>query len=507
MSALVFSCGFDAFGAAGNVNAAGVMAGDWSVSGSAIAIVAPLSSTGYAAQVGISTNITGMLPSSLTRVAGSLRFQINSGNAVVGMWQFRNGTTAAFTLVFNGTSGAIELRTGTHIGTLLNSGGSISLGTTHVLSFDITIGSSGAYAVYLDGNGTALFAGTGNTGNAQASVNQTRIGAPAGVVVDMTYDDLALFDPADPAYNASVLTSNVVVETSFPNGDAQTQFTNDGNVVWPSGIAANGVYSTVAATISVTANSLFLLKVTPAANCTINSVSLLPGGTNSLAKTRGVVYSDSGGSPGSLLSSGTEIIGVTNGATQTLPLTTPQALAAGTPVWIGFITDSSLTLRQVDTTTALGRRIANTYTSGAPASAGAMTAGQSTLFLWGDCTGAAANAVSVMLNPPLGTAASQVRSATVGQEDLYTFPPLVTTPSTIYGAAVKGFVAKSDSGARTVSLHMKSGASDSTGSAPNQAMSTTNQWQRSFFDLDPATGLPWTQTTLNAARSGVSVAS
>jgi len=116
-------------------------------------------------------------------------------------------------------------------------------------------------------------------------------------------------------------------------------------------------------------------------------------------------------------------------------------------------------------------------------------------------------AASEALNPPLGTVAAQIHSATVAQEDLYTFPALVTTPSTIYGVAIKAFVAKSDSGARTVSLNMKSGSSDSTGSSAGQAMSTTNQWQRSFFDVDPATGVAWTRAGLNAASSGVSVAS
>jgi hypothetical protein len=136
-----------------------------------------------------------------------------------------------------------------------------------------------------------------------------------------------------------------------------------------------------------------------------------------------------------------------------------------------------------------------------------MTAGQATWEIWGNCTGAASNYASEMLNPPLGTAQSQIHSATVAQEDLYKFPALLTTPSTIYGCAVKGFVSKSDSGARTVSFNTKSGGSDSAGSAPSQAMSTTNQWQRSYFDVDPATGVAWTRAGLNAASSGVSVAS
>jgi len=316
-----------------------------------------------------------------------------------------------------------------------------------------------------------------------------------------------LFNPADAAYNSGVLTSSVVVETSFPSGDAQKQFTNDGNVVWPAGITAAGVYSVTGTTNAPGANQLFLVKITPAVACTLNSVSIIPRATSAGAKYRGVAYADSSGAPGSLLTSGTEVVGATSGTTITGVLTTPQSLVAGTSYWIGYITDTSVVLAQVDATTNLGRKIANTYTSGAPGSAGAMTTGQATWQIWGNCTGAAVNWASEALNPPLGTVAAQIHSATVAQEDLYTFPALVTTPSTIYGVAIKAFVAKSDSGARTVSLNMKSGSSDSTGSSAGQAMSTTNQWQRSFFDVDPATGVAWTRAGLNAASSGVSVAS
>jgi len=504
MTALVFCDGFDKYGPAGNQNGASAMTGDWSVAGSP-AIVAPLSATGYAVQFAASADtLTGTLPSSLPRVAGSFRFQINTSGSSGLRFGLRNGATAAFTILVNQTTGAVELHTGTSGGALLATGGAVALNATHVISFDISIGASAAYAVFLDG--ASLYAGTGNTGNAQTSVNTLSIIGTTGGIF-FTIDDIALFNPADAAYNASVLTSNVVVETSFPSGDAQKQFTNDGNVVWPAGIAAGGVYSATTTTNAPGANQLFLVKITPAIAATLNSVSIIPRATSAAAKYRAVAYADSSGAPGALLSSGTEVIGATSGTTITGALTSAQSLAAGTSYWIGYITDTSVVLAQVDNTTALGRKIAATYTSGAPGTAGAMTTGQATWQIWGNCTGAAVNWASEALNPPLGTAASQVHSATVAQEDLYAFPALATTPSAIYGVAVKGFLAKSDSGARTVSLNMKSGSSDSTGSASGQAMSTTNQWQRSFFDVDPGTGAAWTQSGLNAASSGVSVAS
>jgi hypothetical protein len=189
-------------------------------------------------------------------------------------------------------------------------------------------------------------------------------------------------------------------------------------------------------------------------------------------------------------------------------LVTPQTVTAGQSYWMGLITDTSVVLQQYDATTNLGQKKANTYTSGAPAGPlSGMTTGQPTWLIWGNCTGSAANWAAVGRNPPLGTAASQTHSSTVGQEDLFTFPALSTNPSTIFGMAVKGFVSKSDAGARTASFNVKSAATDTTGSSPSQGLATTSQWQASYFDTDPATGVAWTLSGANAAKGGVSVAS
>lgn len=513
MPALIFCDGFDKYGPPGNQNYRSVLAGEWAFfGGSTISddIVAGLSSPGYAFRFkggGTAGFGTPQLPA-LTRIVTSFRFRndeivsTQSGLKAI----FYNGANPVFTVLSRPNTGAIELRTGLSTGTLLNSGGAIALNTTHVLAFDVTIGAAAAYAVYLDG--VLLFSGTGNTGNGQSSVNIINFVATATDPM-FTLDDFAIFDPTHAAYNSSVLTQSVVVETQFPISDSQTQFTNDSNVVWPAGTASNGLFTVVSsgAQSAPGANQVFLLKVTPIVNCTISSVSLIPGVGNGAAKHRAVIYSDSGGSPSALLSSGTEVVGAVSGVTLTGALTTPQALTAGTSYWIGFIGDTSVALRQVDSTTALGQRKANTYTVGAPASLSGMTTGQATWWMWGNCFGATANFGTVGMNPPLGTSAAQTRSGTVGAEDLFGFPAAVTNPATIYGVAVKGLVAKTDTGSRTVSFNTKSVAADSTGSAPSQALATSSQWQRSSFDLDPATSAAWTTSGINNAKSGVSIAS
>jgi len=500
-SPFIFTDGFDVYGPPGVTP---VLTTQWtSIAGTnAPTIVAGLSFSGYAARLFNNGSMSKTFGASYSRIVGSIRFQCNlAGLAII---SFLNGASNAFSFTFE-TTGVINLRTGTAAGAIVAGGGAILANSTHVLQFDITVGASGAYTVNLDG--VLLYSGIGNTGNSQTSVNTITPNIGASSSQNLILDDLILIDPTQAGYNSAILAANAVIETQFVSGDNQTQFTNDGNVVSLAGIAAKGVYRT-ATGASGSANLLNLLKITPDADCTLNSISFMASISAAAAKIKGVAYTDSAGSPGSRLSDGTEVVGATANAVTTLPLATPQALTGGTSYWIGWYSDTLLTLYRVDATTNLAQTKANTYASGAPVGPlTGMTTGVATWFTWANCTGATVNFLSLNGSPPIGTAASQTHSSTVAQEDLFTFPALVTNPSTIFGVAVKGFISKSDAGARTVSFNSRSGASDVTGSAPSQSLATTSQWQGSYFDVDPATGLPWTTAGTNAAKAGVSVAS
>jgi len=512
MVALLLCDGFDKYGPSnsGNYSMISSLAGEWSF-GQTPTITGPLSTNGWAVSCGTSASLTGSFAPAVSRIVGSVRFLLPTGNNGTRIF-LQNGATVAWSIALIIGSPAITLYTGL-VATVITSGGILTGNTAHVLTFDVSIGAAAAYAVYLDG--ALLFSGTGNTGNGQTSVNTIALSTPstgAGV-----FDDLALFNPADPAYNSTVLTSGVVVETSFPSSDNQKQFTSDSNILCPVGMACPpGTYSLLNPTATNDtpgANQLVLIKVTPGGNCTINSISLVPQITGSTAKIRGVVYSDSSGVPSTLLSSGTEITGTALGVVLTLPLTTPQALTGGTSYWIGFITDTAWSTRMYDNTTNLGQRASNTYTSGAPSTAPAMVIFRPTWQVWGNCTGGAADWISENLNPPPNTLYggyqnySMVHSSTVSQQDLYGFPALVTPATVVYGSAVKGWISKSDTGLRTVSFNMKSGAVTGTGSAAGQTLGTSFQWQKSIFDTDPNTGAAWTVSNLNAAVSGITVAS
>ena len=489
--------GFDKYGTAGQN--AQTVTGEWATftGGS---VVAPLSAYGQAVQFALGNGPVSSPFASVSRIAGTIRVNcFLTGDATITL---RNGATAAFTIMLSAAAG-LRIRTGTSAGAVIASGGSYVAGTTVVISWDVSIGAAAAFAVYLDGS--VILSGTGNTGNGQSSVNTFAYLSNTNTT---QVDDLAVQDPTNGNYNSTILTQNAVVETQFPTGDTQTQFTHDSDVEIPVGIGLGlqSTYNIGSATSTPGANQIFLIKITSTLTRTLSSVIVSTRTTSATAKFKAVLYSDSAGSPNALLSDGVEVVGCTNGAFVLGLLATPTTIVAGTSYWIGFYIDTSIIISSYDNTaTALGQRKANTYTSGAPATLTGMTTGQGTYYMWGNCTGSPQNYRALNRLPSVNSGLSQVHSNTVGQEDLFSFAPLQTSPSAIYGGVVKAFMNKSDAGARTVNLNMKSGATDSTGSAPAQALSTTVTWQSSYFDTDPATGAAWTVSGVNNASSGYSV--
>jgi len=498
--AIIFMEGFDKYGGI-NTNLTSVLAilqaGDWTAAAGTPNIVAPLSATGNAlSYVGQNSSVTKTLSASYGRLIGGFRFSSNL-TPTLGL-QFYDGGTAQSAINVN-TSGNIVVRNGLFgSGTILStSTATVSANSTHYLEFDISFGNAASYQVWLDGV-SILGPSTGDT---TATANNTANGFAFIIGIASTpsviLDDIYIFDTTGSTNNAVLLTSPRV-ETTFPASDSAVQFALGAGI-----LGSNA--ARVTTTTAPAAGSLVLRRFTSSVACTINSITVMPGATSGTANYRGCIYADSGGTaPGTLMSSGTQVTGVTSGTAVTLPLTTPQTLAAGSQYWIGFINDTSVALQQTDAG-LLGYRAANTYASGAPGTAPAMTAGQASYLLWGNLTGiSGANYNEVNQQPPPG-AYSYVFDATVNHEDLYTFGALSATPGAVHAVAVKAYCQRSDSGAKTVSMRMKSGSTDSGGSATGQTPATTYGWLTSYFPTDPNTSAAWTGANLNAATAGFKV--
>ena len=494
--ALIFCEGFDKYGPA-NTNSTSVVAlltaGEWTTAtGSTFNVVAPLSSTGQAINLSGSTgNMAKTLPANYARLIGGIRFSATLTAQALPM-QLRDGATAQCSICVE-TTGVINLRTGLNSGTIIASGGAITASSTHYLEWDITIGAASAYQAWLDG--VSLFSGTGNTrgGTANNFANAIALGLPAG---NATFDDLYIFDSTGTTNNAPLLTSPRI-ETQFPNADGAVQFALGAGIL-------GSTVSRTAVNVSSAANQLRLRAVTPFTACTLSSISVLAATASGTVNLRPVVYSSNAGVPGSLLGSGSTVTGTTAATAKTMPLTSGVALSAGTQYFIGFMCDILVSTGFTGLSSATDDLIAtSTFASGAPGTAPAMSAAAGTV-TWGNVSGQS-NWATVDQNPTDG-ALSYLFDAVIGHEDLYAFPVLSAPPSAIYAVAVKASLAKSDAGAKTASVRLKSGSTDSAGTGGTAlAPGTSFGWMTSHYERDPNGNIAWTKTALDAAQAGVKV--
>jgi hypothetical protein len=498
--AIVLLEGFDKYGGVNtnSTNVGTLLNTEWtSVTLTTSQIVTPLSVTGQALFLGSANSVTKTLPANFARLIGGVR--ITSTLAAAAGVQFNDTATAQCGFVIN-TTGTITIRTGNAFsGTIIaTSTASVTANSIHYVEWDLTFSATGAYQIWLDG--VSVLSGTGNlrtTANnyANAFVLGTTTSGNA------TVDDCYLFDNTGTTSNAALLTSPRI-ETTFPSTDASVQFAVGASVLGTTVLRSTGVLSPVA-------NTFWVRPFTPTRACTLNSISVFPQATSGTINLRPIVYADSAGVPGTLMSGGSTVTGVTSGTVLTMPLTTPQSLTAGTQYWLGFMND--IQVASIFTTTdtlAQGRSATATFASGAPGTAPATTAGQATILVWGNITlSTPANFYETSLQPPLlpTTNWSYVNDSTVGHEDLYNMAALTTNPVNLYAVAHKVYWEKSDTGARTMSVRTRSGGTEvaTTAIAPG----TSYTWAAIYHDTDPATSLAWTLTGVNAAQAGYRIES
>jgi hypothetical protein len=257
----------------------------------------------------------------------------------------------------------------------------------------------------------------------------------------------------------------------------------------------------------MSSGQLYLRKFIAPVSGTLNSISIMPATTSSGANFKPAIYADNSGSPGTLLSTGSQVTGATALTAVTMPLTTPQSLTAGTNYWLGYVTDTTMSMQRDDNSsfaTNAGYSASVTYTSAPPSTAPSMSSGQSSVQLWGNVTGMTTNFSEVNEVPPGGDL-SCVTSSTVGAEDRYGFGSLSSTPSNIGGVKVSALLRKTDVGARTITVQLKSGGTEVTGSSQSPAVSYG--YFANYLDTDPNTSAAWTASGVNSVTAGTKVAS
>ena len=494
----IFFDGFDKYGdtnTGGSETAVLITQNEWTVVFGILSIVAPLSVSGYA--LSLSGYISKSLSANYSRIIGGVR--VNSPVTRKCGVVLMDGSTAQCTVGFDITTGYVTLWSGNFSSILYQSNVQITANTTHYLEWDVSIGPTATYSIWLDG--ALVHTGTANTqqsSNAYMNTVQLSINIAANFIVD----DFYLFS-ASGASNNSALLSNPRVETDYPIGDHQTQFTNIYNIV--------GYPMTNDSRTSIANNYMYLIPFTPNVACGLSAVHVLPTVSDTGAEFIPVLYSDLSGAPNSLLASGAISTGATSGLVTSFSMASTYNMSAGTQYWLGFIsTFTTLTLSLHDAGN-LSYRASAPLASGAPSTAPVMTANQPSIVLYGTCVNATTNWESVNQNPVLATSQYQsgtynlIEGVTVGTEDLYVFPAPSSSIVQIYSVAMKTNAKLSTAGSRSISLNILSGATNSQGSLGTQALSTSFNWYASYYDTDPNTGSAWLRSNLAAAYGGQSI--
>jgi hypothetical protein len=96
-----------------------------------------------------------------------------------------------------------------------------------------------------------------------------------------------------------------------------------------------------------------------------------------------------------------------------------------------------------------------------------------------------------------------VFSGTPNHQDLYDLGDLATTPSSILAVQSRMFAKKSDTGARSGQIWVKSGATEVGGT--DTTLGTSYGWLARVDTVDPNTGAPWTAAAVNALQVGPKV--
>lgn len=453
---------------------------------------------------GNTAGIRKTLPGNFARNIGGISAKPVTWGAAGESFQilFYDGTTVQFSLNLNAVSGTISARRGDGAATVIaTSVESAISGVTFELEWDITFhNSTGIIKVWLNGTLTSLNLTGQDTcataNNYHNGIALAHLGNTNGTKIH-DVDHFYTYCYTASGGSETPLLYAPIIETQFGTSDDTAQFNFGLGVLGKD-------YRTTTTTSAPGANQLVLAPVTADSSGNLDGVRIMPAATSAAAKFKAVLYADSAGVPGALTATGTEVVGCTSGTVLALPFAVGQAVVAGTQYWIGYITDTSVVIQQFDSTTNLGRKLANTYGSGAPNPAGAMTTGQPTWEIWGSLSGV--TTMFSQVNKKEASLNEYNTETTVGDKDLFNFPALSITPSAIAMVAHRVCALKSDGGARTIDLPAKSAATSSNGSLAAQSPSLSLSYLSSNFFVDPNTGVAWAAAGVNGAKGGYDIA-
>lgn len=481
-----------------------------SISGAVTLVAAASTAFGVGGAISISSAsaLTKAWASNEGTLFLSLRHKVASGSlASTGLFVQLSDVAGVQCSIRWNEDGSLTAYTGTTGGTLLGTATSaVGVGSWDSWQIKVVIhNTAGSIEVRKNGNATTPILNLsgvntrgGGTGNNYA--NKISVGVLTASNPHLL-DDFFLCSGSGAAPND--WTGDARAFTQAPNAAVQSQFSQSPSATtW-------GQLSTAASTNTGGAvNVLQWIKLTApySGTCSQIAMSLAAAITG---KLNCAIYDDNAGAPGNLLAQGTEKTNPAIGV-QTFTLGSTASVTKGASYWLAHWSNASTTSGVLNGTGAQTRMAAAlTYSATFPstgASASGLTTSAGGPYFAVDLTGI--SSASLVADTTQDGDTSYVYSATVGQEDLYSFPSLASmgiTPASFIGILPFGIVKKSDSGARTIDIRAKSGATDAQ-AATNASPSLSYGFLGGFLATDPATSAAWALTAVDALQVGPKVA-
>lgn len=432
-------------------------------------------------------------------------FSFFYGSTLSGSTQFEalriyDGSTVQCSISW-ATDGALRFYRG-DLSTLLGTySGAFAANSWVQMQIKVVINNTtGSFEVRKNGNTSDDFSLTGQNNRSSANNQANKANfykVNASPTNNLLVDDMAWYHSTSGApWNDWI--GDIRALQVMPNADSSVQFAGNSATI-------NQGQNTQTSTRSLATNTMFAFQsfVNPYV-CTVAKVTL-PLNASVTGHANLAIYdaTGAGGGPGSLITNGTATA-VTNPTLGNVDFVfgTPPTLALSTKYWLVLLQDATFVWKSDSSLSSLFNE-SRTYGSGFD-SPMALTANNNVPIIAALVVCNLSGNYSYVQELHEDGATTYVFDATVGHKDLYTAPALGVTPASIYGVSLRGYVAKSDAGARSAAMTMTSGSTVQDGSS--FALATTFQNLVMVQDVDPNTSAAWNAAGVNALKFGQKVA-
>lgn len=408
-----------------------------------------------------------------------------SGTTLGTYIQLSDGATNQCCIVFR-SDGAILLTSATPVGTVLATytGAVSAQNTWFAFEFEVVINNTtGSFAARKNGAASNDFSATSlNTRpGANNYANKLTVSMNAAVSAQQLDDFLWRSDTSGVAW-----AGDIRCYTRMPASDASVQFSRSPitNIQTPAALLT---------TNAIAAGTARYTPFTAAYDGTIGSATV-QFGTGYTGNLKCSLFASSGSAPTTVLGSATVVTNPVAGS-NALTFGTPVTVAKGVQYWIGFDSDTSSGTWNVSAGTA-GVSSTTPYASFPVASPSTAAAAQIICTLTITLT----TNYQVVSEAQQDGTTSYVFDSTAGHADFYNIAAIAGTPVATVAVTTRGFIEKSDVGARTAAVQLKSAGTTVASVTASPSSSWGWMWRTDI--TDPGTSAPWTAIGVNNVTIG-----